>query len=171
MLGLFTPTVTASVIYDFVCTPDTTCDNDPQFGGYFEFSDTAVTAGTFDASATNILSFFFESGDQGGLTWLYSGLLDPPTNITITLSGDKSFIDSIQDASGSIMQFNGTGGNILDIDEFTAGNSTVLDQNGTGPVDGRWVARTAVPESTTLALLGLGLVGIGFQRKRSKKAA
>ncbi len=48
-----------------------------------------------------------------------------------------------------------------------------LSFNGVGGLDGDIdnVKLTQVPEPATLALMGLGLAGIGYKRHRSKKAA
>jgi len=58
-----------------------------------------------------------------------------------------------------------SGGNAGPVTEFPIPASLFVDTNF---VVGRFQVNTAVPEPTTLALLGLGLAGLGFSRRRKR---
>ena len=162
----------AGVIYDFVCTaPTADCNGDTQFGGFFEFSEAAMAAGSFSGTPDNWLDFFFTSGDKGGLTWTLAGLFNnTPDEIDFVLNGDRSRIMSITNTDGSFIAFT-TLGDALGIGETTCQNITcvVEDLGGTGIVTGEWVRRAAaVPEPGTIGLFGTCLLALTALRRRRR---
>ena len=160
----------ATVIYDFVCTaPTADCGGDSQFGGYFEFSDAAVAAGSFDGSGGNWVSFVFTSG-IAGVTWTLPNLFDELADVAFVLTDDRSRILSITDTK----QFSSNlsfilGSQVLAIREVTCQNITceVWDVDDAGFITGEWVRRAAeLSTPGTLALFGLGLAGLVVLRRR-----
>lgn len=166
----------ASVIFDFVCTSPANCNGDDRFGGYFEFSDAAVAARSFDGSADNWLRFVFTSGARVGLRWGLGNLVFPTRDeVSFVLSADRNRIMAINNDvdRGAFVTFSASG-DIFSIDEAACQNvlCRVQDVGGTGQVTGQWVRRNpvALSEPGTLALIGLGLVGIAVLRRRQTAA-
>ena len=157
----------ASVIYDFVCTaPTADCGGDSQFGGYFEFSDAAVAAGSFDGGGGNWVSFVFTSGSSG-VTWTLPNLFDQLAEIAFVLTDDRSRILSITDTKlfSSNLSFV-LSGEVLTIRDVTCQNITceVWDDDF---ITGEWVRRpAALSVPGTLALFGLGLAGVAVLCRR-----
>jgi hypothetical protein len=131
-----------------------------QGGGNDEFLDTAAGAGWTNVSSGAGLSFT-QTGNTG--TWSFNASLwDDNANLAIGFKfgtgnlPDEWFVYQLQDlvSSGNWEFFNtgGRGGGLSHL---------VLYANG---------ERTDVPEPGTLALLGLGLAGMGFATRRRRKA-
>ena len=165
-----TGAATAAVIFDFVCD-DPTCGGDPIWGGSYEFTDASVLSGVATGAA-DILSFSFQSSDKGGLSWVLADLSNGHTlaALTVTFNGARDRILSINGGSsvcGSTSApcagyNNDASGDGID---FLGTNAFEVDDNLNQTLSGDWVRRL-IPEPGTLALFGLGLVGLGVARRR-----
>ncbi len=155
----------ATVIYDFVCD-DPTCGV-PGWGGFFEITDAAVLAGSLTGTA-DIVAFTFVSPDGGGLLFNLSSLLD---DIAMIFSVDGLTITSITD-NGVNTACSASGPEACFTDVPATGmalfvDATFVNDVGFNNQTGSWIAST-VPEPGTLALLGIGLAGMGLMRRRRK---
>jgi hypothetical protein len=91
---------------------------------------------------------------------------------TSTRVGDMGFseipyeIGLAYDEIEDILYANVAGDGLYTLDVNT-GEGTFIGANGVGGIDGlTWMAPQRIPEPATLALMGLGLAGIGFARKK-----
>ena len=124
-------------------------------------------------SAYEIIGADFETADAG----LNSFTFTPDTGIADVLAGDilglfigTSKVDFDFVSSGSdVANWCGSNGCV------TSGNTSLLDAgttiNLTGQGNRTYSANvTMVPEPSIIALMGLGLAGLGFARRRKQKA-
>ena len=168
--ALFPAHAKADVIYDFV-----TLAGDVLGTMTFAEPPSSSTAGWTSTDSADLLSLFLDDATfgmgAGNILDLFSSFL---TFDVASLSGaELDFtVGGIQDdtpggAAGGVSDFIqlafGTGPNIDIVESFAnaafvIGNWVVVD---TGPP-------TPVPEPGTLALLGLGLAGIGFAKRKKK---
>ena len=170
----------ASVIYQWVCD-DPSCNGDPAFTSTLAISDGAFAAGSFTGVAGNILSWNTTSGIGDGytltlgdmLTGLPSAVTDDVNHVQMVLNADGSEVSDLLDitAGTNITFFDASIGRV-DFFEGTGGGYSVGSLQDLAPgqvissiiVGGRFVR--AVPEPTTLGLLGAGLLGLAFVRRR-----
>ncbi|XPF93827.1 PEP-CTERM sorting domain-containing protein [Colwellia sp. RE-S-Sl-9] len=150
----------AGIIYDFQCN-DATCGGVDDWGGYFEIIESAVANQSLTGTS-EIIDFVFMSPDKGGLTFVLAGLSD---DIKITFSADGNLITSITD-NGVNADCNASGPEAC----FTNGldalfvSETFVNDVGFNSQQGQWIARTQVPEPSTLAILALGVMGLASRQ-------
>jgi hypothetical protein len=160
ILCFFTTAVQAGTIFNFQCST-ATCDGNDPFLGYYEFTESSVTAGRSFGAADDILHFYFETPND---TYNLSGLINNINDIEVIFSEDRqTIVDFIVAGGPSPIEFsNATGTNRL----ITFVDEVSEDFPGGTPISGRWV----VPAPPAAYLFASGLIWlIGISRR--KKAA
>ena len=173
----------ASVFFDWVCA-DPTCSGDSGFSTFFEFSDAAVASGDFTGVSGNILSAGLTSSVGDGFALDLSDLEEVPgtiaadqSNIRVVLDAARQTVIMLEDVSfGVLLDFlDAAEGQIIFHEsnlvpylvEFRRDFSPVCCVSDDTDIRGQFERRaSSTPEPTTLALLGLGLAGLGFAKRR-----
>jgi hypothetical protein len=143
----------------------------------WEFTDTAVASGDFTGVAGNIVSISIQSDVGDGYTNSLSDLvLSDQANIRVVFNAARDLVIELEDVDPGfqILYFNGTEGE-TGINDGT--NYYVSGRQDNIPVSvmnnddifGRLVRR-AVPEPSIIALIGIGLAGTGFARRRGQRS-
>lgn len=143
--------------------PDVYLDNLKSFSYQHDITDSGFNAGTDDVYSYSLALNLFDdaSGD-----WLEVAYIDLPG-----LFGDRIFFDlsGLEYGGTSVegyAQLESTGKlnvTVASLGDFFIGSSLLTVQGNSGGDS----ARVAVPEPGTLALMGLGLLGVAFSRKKT----
>lgn len=197
LVGL-APGASSGVFFDWVCDEATCGGTTSSFTFSFdiEFADSVVTpSGSFtgvDGPPANVLSATFTTDLGSGFTLSLDDLIagssasfdNDREDFYVAFNSTATEVkDLLDDGSGSVLVFNGDSdffggtGNLLYIIEGTDQSYYIsYIQKATGvssstPIRGKLVRRSGgVPEPSTFAVFGLGLVGLGFaKRHRNKK--
>ena len=139
-----------------------------QYGTVYEG---ALERNTFDTNS-NFLSFSFSGADvvQGFGVWVFDDSADRANSFTMTVEGldgnmwESGVLDANpDDASHAIEGFIGV--------HFIEGISSITINNAEGAcfeIDHMQIASSPVPEPATILLLGSGLAGLAFYRRKRK---
>jgi hypothetical protein len=153
---------------------------DPGFSGrYFDFSFAEAGGGTFSTIGTEIGGYYFLDSYNAGET---VGLGDFGFHVSTASSSTADDWDTIlvADATAGVwdsshsgyLGFQSAGGYFgwIEYDFVRDGSlSTISFLRGAyNDVAREDIAISAVPEPATIALMGLGLAGIGFARKKKQ---
>ena len=138
----------------------------------FSITVPVVAGNDYDQDDRGVFEFDFNAGANGDtFSWVAwdSGYLAGSTSFTLS---SLAFDDS-----SALIGFDVLSSLLDGITVSTTATSLTVDYTSAGYIgpgtvlSGRYITTSSVPEPGTLALLGLGLAGLGFTRQRKASGA
>ncbi len=180
---LWFPMIASATLFEFICDSPLNCDGDTNFSFTIELADSVVAPNaSYSTGSDGGLAFLgwtatSSIGDGFSISGGYANITGKDPWIGISFDG-AGHIDGMWDTDsliepftggGSILTFNQTGVGLLDWDE---GGFVTLRFDLAPPPFGASSTNIyghfeSVPEPTTLALMGIGLAGIGWKRRKA----